>query len=304
MKPHIAPRPRSHLAGLDLPETRCLRAVDLWPDPAYRPLWKGDRPFDDEGAPPAGLPADGSASRMGYWLSPHPGSTPQAPGALTVTFTAHGEGAGPLPDALARSPHGRHACARPVQTVRVKSPSAGEGDVILAIGPGGARVTTTPAAWKTLSEPVMLAACQYWRFAALDAEIARLTELAHGDLDHSNMPGVGTLKAHRRVVRAARDARALMLDLPHFEGPLTDPFPYCSSERSAQVFENLAEKLRLEEWCELIDERAEAVEDAYEALTEKLFEYKNFAWEAVLETLIIVILLAELSLGLYEAFAP
>ena len=63
-------------------------------------------------------------------------------------------------------------------------------------------------------------------------------------------------------------------------------------------------KLRLEEWSELIDERAEVVEDAYEALTEKLFEYKNFAWEAVLETLIIVILVAELGITIYEAFTP
>jgi hypothetical protein len=309
MKLHIAPTTTDgDLAALF--ERKTVQAIDLWPDPAHRPLWKSERGGGDAAAgarpvrPPGAGPCEGYASPMGYWLTPPALPTPLSPGGLTITFHAPGEDAGPVPAALGRSPHGPHACARPVQTVRVKSPSAGDGDITLTIGPGGARVTATPAAWKALAEPVLLAACQYWRFAALDAEIARLTELAHGDLDHSNMPGPSTLRAHRRVVEAARDVRALMLDLPHFEGPLTDPFRYASSERSAQVFENLAEKLRLEEWCELIDERAEAIEDAYEALTEKLFEYKNFAWEAVLEGLIILILLGELALGLYEAFAP
>src|SRR5262249_51632472 len=159
---------------------------------------------------------------------------------------------------------------------------------------------SSPAAWKTLAEPVLLAACQFWRFAAVEAEIARLTEHAHADLDHSNMPGIATLRHHRRLVQSARDVRALMLDLPHFEGPLADPYPFVPSERAAQVYESVAEKLRLEEWCELIDDRAEAIEDAYEALAEKLFEFKNFAWEALLEALIIVILLGELALMLYE----
>ena len=118
------------------------------------------------------------------------------------------------------------------------------------------------------------------------------------------MPGPSTLRARRRLEATAREVRALLVDLPHFEGPLTDPLMYCSSERSAQTYATLAEKLRLEEWCELIDEKAEAVEDTYEALTEKLFEYKNFAAEALLEILIVAILLAELAIMWHEALMP
>ena len=302
MKPHITVGPSPDVA--DLYARKCISVVDLTADPSYRGLWRSNRPgaARDAGSTPGAPTEPGFASSMGYWLSSPGLPAASSAGGLTITFAAQGEDAGSPPDHPARPPLGVEP--RPVQTVRVKSPNSGDGDVMLTVGPGGAHVVSTPAAWKALAEPVLLALCQYWRFSVIDAEIARLTEHAHGDLDHANMPGVSTLRAHRRVVQSARDVRALMLDLPHFEGPLTDPFPFCSSERSAQVYESLAEKLRLEEWCELIDERAEAVEDTYEALTEKLFEYKNFAWEALLEVLIVVILLTELSLALYEAFAP
>ncbi|MBV8230043.1 MAG: hypothetical protein JO329_08685, partial [Planctomycetaceae bacterium] len=45
-------------------------------------------------------------------------------------------------------------------------------------------------------------------------------------------------------------------------------------------------------------------EDTYEAVTEKLFEYKNFAWEAFLEVIIVLILLGELGLMIWENFGP
>ena len=300
MKPHLAARPVGESS--ELSDRKCIQVHDLTADPASRGLWRSAHGAAE--TPSARPTESGLASPMGYWLSAPAVPLPLGDSAIgpVITFTAIGEDAGPATLDLARPPIG--GARRPLQSVRVKSPIAGEGDVLLNVGPGGATISSTSAAWKTLAEPILLALCQYWRFAAIDAELARLTELAHGDLDHSNMPGVATLRNHRRLVQNARDARVLLLDLPHFQGPLTDPFPYCSSERSAHIFESLAEKLRLEEWSELIDERAEVVEDAYEALTEKLFEYKNFAWEAVLETLIIVILVAELGITIYEAFTP
>lgn len=298
MKPHLAARPVGDAS--ELFERKCIQVTDLTGDPSYRGLWRADRAGPD---PVAGGPTEhGFASPMGYWLSSPVLPTANPANGPVITFATVGEDLGASTAHLGRPLVG--GSRRPLQTVRVKSPNSGEGDVTITVGPGGASVTATTAAWKTLAEPVLLALCQYRRFAAIDAEIARLTALAHGDLDHSNMPGVATLRNRRRLVQSARDVRALLLDLPHFEGPLTDSFPYCSTERSAQIFESLAEKLRLEPWSELIDERAEAIEDAYEALSEKLFEYKNFAWEAALETLIIVILVAELGMTIYEMLTP
>jgi hypothetical protein len=301
MKPHLAVPATAADDAAALAARKTLLAADLSRDPAARTLWRRGTSAAPEAAVP-GVAESGFASPMGYWLSSPALPTATAAGNVMLTFVDPRDDAGPVPAALATAPDG--VFSRPVQTLRVKSPNAGEGDATLTIGPGGARVVASAAAWKTLAEPVLLAACQYWRFAAIESEITRLTERAHGDLEHSNMPSLRTLRDHKRLERDSRDARALMIDLPHFQGPLSDPLAYLSNERATSIYESIAEKLRLEEWSELIDDRAEAVEDAYEALAEKLFEYKNFAWEAVLEILIIVILLGELALMLYENFGP
>ena len=44
----------------------------------------------------------------------------------------------------------------------------------------------------------------------------------------------------------------------------------------------------------------EAVEDTYEAATEKLMEFRHFVYEAILEILIVIILLGELGVALWE----
>ena len=75
-------------------------------------------------------------------------------------------------------------------------------------------------------------------------------------------------------------------------------------DAAIKTFEAVAEKLHFEDWCERIDERAEAVEDTYEVIGEKLLEFKNFAAEAILEILIVLILLGELALTLWEMFGP
>jgi hypothetical protein len=190
---------------------------------------------------------------------------------------------------------------RPTQAVRVKGP---DGELQLTINSDEAFAVATEGTWRGLAEPVMLAVCLYWRFQDIDDALDRLTDLARGDLDHATLPGPSTVRQQRRLFEVAREVRELLVDLPYFQGPLTDPFPYVSSERSVKAFEDLAERLRMEDWCEAIDERAEAVEDTYEALTEKLFEYKNFAWEAVLEAIIIVILIGELSMMVLDYVTP
>ena len=296
MKVHVLP-PRAAAGTPGQVAMQPIQALDLTATPEHRALWKARTPGV---VPPVGLPPTGTASPMGYWLIGASEAGAPASGALRITFAPIGENRpAPTPEAASSTRRGR-----PAQTVKLKSPVAGEGDLVLTLGPAGAQVAASEAAWLTLSEPVLLVICQYWRFRAIDAEIDRLTDLAHGDLDHATMPGASSLRDRERLIAGGRAARALMLDLPYFEGPLTDALPYCSSERSAQAYETLAERLDLEDWCELIDERAEAIEDAYEAVTEKLFEYRNFAWEAILEVIIIVILVAELAVQSWEAFAP
>lgn len=279
---------------------KMIQALDLSGAPEHRALWRA-REQGPPGAfsPVAGLPSGGQASPMGYWLSAaEPAAGPDQP--LRLTVRAQGE---PAAQAHATEAAPRRA-RRPAQTVRIKQVNPGEGDLFLTIAPGQADVVASEAAWHALAEPVLLAVCQYWRFCTVDAQIDRLTDLAWSDLGHATLPSPASLRARKALAARAQEVRELLVDLTHFEGPLTDALPYCSSQRSAEVYESLAEKLNLEDWCEAIDERMEALEDTYEAVTEKLFEYRNFAWEALLETVIVVILLAELAVLAWEALVP
>ena len=190
---------------------------------------------------------------------------------------------------------------RPPQTIRLKGP---DGELVLTIGRSAARIVASAATWGAMSEPVLLAACLYWRFQAIDAEIDRLTVEAEGDLSHAAMAVPSSLRNRKRLLGNARAVRAVMIDLPHFSGPLTDPYPYLSSERSVQTFRSLAEKLHVEEWGESIDDRVEAVEDTYASVTEKLNEFRNFAIGSALEIAIIVILLVDLVIRAYETLSP
>lgn len=281
---------------------KMIQALDLTGAAEHRALWRARDQGPPGASPPVlGLPSGGQASPMGFWLSAaEPVSGPAE--ALRLTVRPPGDAGTPEAEAGASATHRRGR--RPAQTVRIKGVNPGEGDLFLTISPGQADVVASDLAWQKLAEPVLLAVCQYWRFCAVDAQIDRLTELAWSDLGHATMPGTASLRARNTLAARAHEVRELLVDLTHFEGPLTDALPFCSSERSAQVYESLAEKLDLEDWCEAIDERMEALEDTYEAVTEKLFEYRNFAWEAVLEAVIVVILLAELGVMAWEAFGP
>jgi hypothetical protein len=299
MKVHVAPK-----SGGETPAAstaRTILALDLTGRPEHRALWRSRHAAASGLGSAAGLPNGGHASPMGFWLATATEASAAPPEARRIVVRPPGH---------ALDPHGEPSrtpsrpARRPTQTIRVKALNPADGDLQLTISPDAAQVVASEATWNALAEPVLLGICQYWRFCALDEEIDRLTEQAYADIGPATMPRLATLRTRQRLTASAEAMRALMVDLPHFEGPLTDALPYCTSERSAQTYQALAEKLHLEAWCEAIDERAEAVEDAYEAVSEKLFEYRNFVWEAVLETLIILILLAELAVTIWEAFAP
>jgi hypothetical protein len=295
--PHLARVPEARTA------TTLLHAIDLTSSAEHRRLW---RPMPPGVSAPTDVPGlgRGFALPMGFWIT-ESGAAVGAHG-FTIVFEPRAVTAVPAPEAPSSSSPmaGGGMIRRPEQTVRLKPPNPLDNEVVLKIGPAGVRVSASETAWKAVAEPVILAVGQYWRFALVEREIERLTDLAHFDHAHATMPTPASLGDRKRLAENARAVRELLIDLPHFEGPLTDPYAYCATETAALTYLALVEKLRLEEWCELIDEKAEAIEDTYEAVSEKLFEYKNFAWEAALETIIIVILLGELALMVYELFGP
>jgi hypothetical protein len=287
-----------------MPPARTLRAFDIAHAPEYRRLWRARTELSAGQVLPQDVPGlgRGVALPMGFWLTDSVAEAGSRQPSFTVVFEPANAVATLSPAAGALD--GSSPVRRPEQTVRLRPPNPLESEVVLRIGPGGARIAASETAWKAVAEPVLLAVGQYWRFALIEREIERLTELAHADHGHATMPTRRSLGHRSRLSASAQEVRALLIDLPHFEGPLTDHYSYCTTEQAALTYQALAEKLRLDEWCELIDEKAEAIEDTYEAVSEKLFEYKNFACEAVLESVIILILFAELALMLYESFGP
>ncbi|MDB5349777.1 MAG: hypothetical protein JWN86_1024 [Planctomycetota bacterium] len=274
-----------------------IQARDMTASPEMRPVWRRRRSAQAEAMlNPARAP--GWPSPMGFWLedladrsSTIPAGSHQIQILPPGTETTAGH-------EIAGTPRtGR--IGRPVQTVRMKGM---DGELVLTIGDQTAQVVASPATWNVLSEPVLLAICQYWRFQALDTEIDRLTVEAEGDLNHAAMAVPASLWDRKRLLAHARSVRALLLDLPHFEGPITDPLPYLSTERAVASYRLLVEKLHLDEWCEAIDDRAEAVEDAYASVTEKLNEFRNFAVGSTLEIAIIAILVVDLFVNLANYF--
>jgi hypothetical protein len=298
MSARVVPDPAGEAAAPVPPQA--IQAIDLTNSPGSRGLWRppGASPDDTSLAPP---PGPGRPSPMGFWLTDLADSRASAPTALRLRIVAPGAEPERVPTDAGPTPGGERR--RPAQTIRLKGANAAEGDVVLTLGPAGAEIVAGAAAWEALAEPVLLAVCQSWRFRALDAELDRLTAQAEGDLAHAAMSVPATLWHRRRLLSRARGVRALLLDLPHFQEPLTDPYPFCSSERSAQAYRTLAEKLHLEAWAEAIDHRAEAVEDTYASVTEKLCEYRNFAWGAFLEVVIVLILLADLIIRAWEYYS-
>ena len=180
------------------------------------------------------------------------------------------------------------------QTAVLDAPKKQDGSLVLAVGPAGAEVFTSPAAWEALSEPVLLVVAQYFRFQAVDQALARLGEEARRDHAHAAMAGLRTWRQQRRLVANGCEVLDLASDWAHFAGLYSDPARYCTSDRAAEEYATLADALNFEGWCERIDYRLENVQEAYEVIVDKLFHYKLFAWGMALEAAIVVLI----SLGL------
>lgn len=300
-----------------------IQVVDLIDQPAVRSSWRrwrsvsavdvaeaATKPAAGDSLTPverlSGRPSPGYSfseetawfSPMGYELAPvGEGKSPITGSRIVLVLTPEEDAVDPAIEA----PPTLGRLGRPPQTIRLKGP---EGELVLTIGRGPARVVASTASWAAMSEPVLLAVCLCWRFQAIDAELDRLTLEAEGDLPHATMAVPSSLRNRKRLLGHARAIRAVMIDLPHFAGPLTDPYPYLSGDLAVPTFRSLAEKLHLEGWGESIDDRAEAVEDVYASVTEKLNEFRNFAIGSILEVTIIVILLVEFAIITYDTFSP
>lgn len=162
--------------------------------------------------------------------------------------------------------------------------------LILEVAPDLARIQVDDQAWELVSAPVLLAISQCWRFSELDR---RLDELCTWARETSTRRGtVGRLESFQQ----------LLLELPSFEGPLTDPRGYFATIREARLYRSLARALGLPTWRAFSDERIEAVEAALSHLAEERRLRVSMTAALVLEVLILVVLLADLTLNIWQTF--
>lgn len=256
-------------------------AVDLQTMPETAPLWRRRRSLGSVEASDSQFPK-GRPSLMGYWLTEEPRSTlpagvSESPYSIRVTGRAES----------ATVVETKIGVGRPPLTIKLK-------ELTMTIWETKALVITSSSAWSEHMEPALLAICQCWRFHAIDAMLDTMTDASRNDLSHASMSVLSSFRQRKRLLAQSRSIRELLLDQPHFAGPLTDPYAFLRSDRDVETYRSVAGKLHLEEWSESIDERAEGVEDTYASVTEKLFEYRNYLGGSTLEIIIVVILLIDL----------
>ncbi len=237
----------------------------------------------------------GRASVMGYWLTEGSPSIQTVSAASTPYHIRVSSTIESLQEPTSLGVEGSVGVGRATLSANLKGP---HGELRVTIGESSAVVVASAATWLALSEPTLLAIFQCWRFHATDATLDRLTSDARGDLKHASMAALSSFRQRSRLLSNTDCIRDLLLDLPHFAGPLTDPHAFLSTENQVDAYETLANKLHLEQWSESIDERAEGVEDTYASVTEKLNEFRNFLGASGLEILIIAILLVDLAINM------
>jgi hypothetical protein len=290
-----------------------LHALDLTESKFANQLWR--RRHDSRGnsndarpIPPSDLklPVQGFPSPFGYWFAESPSWTNEGP-RLTVEFSELDE------RERASDAHHVHVgesrtASRTIRTGpkapagRARNPNATI-PLSLEIDSNVARIGVGAATWEKVGETVLFTVAQYWRFAAINRALDELSDWARNDLERST--GFIRSLLHRRA-RALRTRQKtlqkLILDLPDYEGSLTNPRGHLPSRRAVGLYRRLCVSLGLNRQRREIDERIEVVESIFDSLTESLNHSQSLAFQIVLELAIVALLLLDVGLYFFDAF--
>ncbi len=202
----------------------------------------------------------------------------------------------PRPNEPAPLGHGRRAIpsiSLSTDAARALDPGLRSG-LSLRIEPDRAIVGIEALAWPSAAPAILLSIAICWRLLDITAT---LEELARRSRDAcKSRRGVEFLGS--RLDEALRLTRLLILDLPQVEGPLTDPLGTLGSRQSARLFRGLVRRLELDRWQDAVDAEIEIIEATFEGLAEERRQRVALACEIVLETLIILAIVADLALNL------
>src|SRR5262249_29454752 len=149
---------------------------------------------------------------------------------------------------------------------------------------------------------VLFSVAQYWRLAAIDRALDEHSDWARTDLERS--VGLTSLLIRRRTreLRTRRRAlQKLILDLPDYEGSLTNPRGHLPSRPAVVLYRRLCISLGLNHRRREIDERIEVVESIFDSLTDSLNHSQSLAIQIVLELAIVALLLLDVGLYFFDA---
>ena len=275
-----------------------LRAADLTTIRCADPLWRWrisgenrrEAGRDSELAARIGLPPQGFASPLGFWFAPEE------------------EWLSPPPYLLERIPPRRPGVRnriglrgagldaqgnrRALVTQRQQadgSTKARRRRLGVTVGDHSAIVETDPADWPEADASAMLTVATCWRLQEIDRSFDLLAEQARVILSRSTRIGLKS----RRSADLFRDGRSLILDLPEFEGPLTDPSRFLCQRESTELYRRLCTRLGLFDWRDRIDERAEVLDGILDTIHARI----DHRQVITLEFLIILLLAIDVALS-------
>jgi hypothetical protein len=291
-----------------------LHALDLTESPGASSLWRRRR--DSHGEPARALPTtasdldlpvQGFPSPFGFWFAEGPSWT-TAPPRLTVEFFEVVD-----PERANRTQHGPiRESPSSFRTIRAR-PKALAGrardrkstlPLMIEVDSDLARIRVDAATWATVGETVLFVVAQYWRFAAIDRALDELSDWARNDLEKNT--GFVSMLSRRRASNLRdhrRELEKLILDLPDFEGPLTNPNSHLPAGRAVALYRGLCSLLGLYRRRREIDERIEVVESIFDSLTESLNHFQSLAFQIVLELIIVTLLLLDVGVYFWDAIA-
>jgi hypothetical protein len=290
-----------------------LRAFDLTELPRADSLWR--KRHDSHGEPSAShaarpaafnLPVEGFPSSLGFWFAASDAWT-NGPPRLTLEFFDADESEQTNRSERARArdatTKGRTVRAR-LKTLNGRAP-AGKSPLplLIEIDANVARIKIDAGAWASVGETVLFAVAQYWRLAAIDRTLDELSDWARDDLENNN--GFTKVISRRRAteLRARRRVlEKLILDLPEYEGSLTNPRRHFPSVLAVALYRRLCAQLGLHRRRREIDERVEVVESIFDSLTDSLNHFQSLAFQIVLELAIVALLLLDVGLYFVDAF--
>lgn len=263
-----------------------LVAIDLTVAGHQRGLWLSGAAAPESGSkPPSGLPADGFVSPWGFLFYP----------AISVTdgqqaFRVSVQDPSSRRRRNTKSVH-RGRVGGPPRIVEVDKVIPTDENMTIVIDGDQVEVFVSPTTWRQVSEGILFAVAQYFRYTRTEQAFVELQHQARHDYGHATSAGVASLHQRWRLAGQATAVRHAVSDWVYFEGPGSDPWNSCSTEVSAELASALAADLDIDGRAQRIDEVVEDVENTYEVISDKLFHYRLFMWGIILEAVIIALLI-------------